>query len=78
MNKRKYHFELPYTIPYMYVTMGIGRLQNEGVYDSLPTSLKERLESCDWNGVTITEADCNEIDDDAWASIAEKLDLDWE
>ncbi len=75
---RKYNFELPYTVSYFYVALGLQQLKDEGIFHKLPKDIQTRFEECGWGGATITKADCDRIDHATWSKIATKLDLDWE
>jgi len=76
---RKYKFQLPYEVNSFYVGFGIGQLKAEGLFDKLPKDLQDRFnEAADaWQSVTITKDECDEIDDDTWTKLADKLDLAW-
>ena len=78
MRRRRYDFELPYHVPGMYVSAGRSQLEAEGVWGKLPRRFRQKLERASfWEGVSITRADCDSIDDATWGRIARKLGLGW-
>jgi hypothetical protein len=76
---RTYHFELPYSIPGMYVHFGRDRLRNEGLFQQLPPYIQDRFNAAadSWTALMITERDLNAIDDKPWALLARELELNW-
>lgn len=77
--KRRYHFQLPYFVPGMYISMGRDQLVAEGVWNKLPKKFRAKLDAATWwSGVNITKEDCDSIDDASWKKIAAKLGLKWE
>lgn len=76
---RNYEFELPYEVSSFVVGFGLGQLKAELIFEKLPADLQARFQHAadNWQSVTITRADCDEIDNETWAKIAEKLSLSW-
>lgn len=79
MTHRTYKFELPYEIGSFTVGFGIGQLKAEGLFAKLPVDLQTRFDKAaeTWQSVVITKQDCDEIDNDTWTKIADKLSLEW-
>lgn len=77
--KRVYDFKLPYTIGAFKIKFGLGQLKSSGVFDLLPTKFQQMLEQAakGFKSLTVTEAELNELSEDAWIKIADKLKLPW-
>ncbi len=77
---RKYHIDLPYTIPSMFVSTAVDRLKGIGMWDSLPKHLQDKAESAlsNWYGLELTQEDLDSIPNPVWKAIAANLNIEWE
>ena len=77
---RQYNFPLPYEIHTFYVSTGIDRLKELGLFDKLPEPLQQRFQyaSEHWLPVVMTKEDCDSIDLITWGAIAHIIGLDWQ
>ena len=80
MANRVYQFQLPYQISGIQDSVGIGDLQDAGLWDNVPPAVQTKLnDGAGWfsGGCEVTKADLDELPDDVWAFIATKLGLAW-
>jgi hypothetical protein len=77
---RVYEFPLPYDLSGLDDSVAISDLQSAGLWDQIPADLQAKLQAADsWfsSGVSITQADLDELPDSVWEFIATKLNLQW-
>jgi hypothetical protein len=74
---RTYNFELPYEISSFMISMGLSTLKSDGIYDALPADLQAKADAAYNNStaLVITQADCDEIDDETWGKLSSVLGL---
>lgn len=77
---RKYHIELPYHIPAMFVSTAIDRMKQIGEWEKLPQELKDKAEASlsNWYGLDLTQEDLDAIPTRTWKVIAINLNIEWE
>jgi 5-keto 4-deoxyuronate isomerase len=75
---RTYKFALPYQLSGIEAAVGVGRLQEGGVWDQIPADLREQMENLGYfSTLTITKQDLDRIPTPAWTQIAQMLGLEW-
>jgi hypothetical protein len=80
ISKRIYHFDLPHMISGVQDTFGVNELQSDGMWPKIPADVQRKMlagESWFGPGVSVTQADLDELPDDVLAYVANKLDLKW-
>lgn len=66
---REYPFELPQHISGFIVGFIPQELQDAGLWDKTPDSLKDKIAASGWAGIEITKEDLDPIDDETWTSM---------
>lgn len=80
MTHRIYDFTLPQHITGIQDSVGVSDLKSMGLWNKIPADLQAKLEAADsWfsSGLDVKASDLNELPDDVWAFIADKLNLKW-
>ena len=80
MSKRIYDFPLPQHFSGIQDSVAITDLKSAGLWNKIPKDLQTKMLSGDsWfsSGVNVTAADLDELPDDVWSFVAEKLNLKW-
>ena len=80
MTTRIYDFPLPVHISGFQDSIGISDLKDAGIWDRVPTDLQTKMTNASsWlsGGADITKADLDELPDNVWSFIADKLNLKW-
>ncbi len=69
--------ELPITVPSWKIEWGFNQFKNSGLLAKLPVPLqaKEQLAYDNTTSLTITQEDCDAIDDPTWAELRAKLEV---
>ncbi len=69
---REYTFELPYTLSALLMGMAPGVLVRAGVWEDIPTFLRDKIMDAYNNGnsCTFTQEDLDAIDDPTWDRIS--------
>lgn len=80
MAKRIYHFPLPYHLSGIQDSVGVSDLKDANLWAKMPVDLQNKLSAADsWfsGGCDVTQSDLDELPDDVWTFIANKLGLSW-
>lgn len=67
--------EFPIVVPEWKVSWGYSGFEASGLLAKLPGALQEKVNAAynDSTDLTITQAECDSIDDQTWAELREKL-----